>query len=110
MTFDKVKEEFLGRELDLVRVKGKDRPVKIYELLSLAKTASADQQALAGGFHDALAEYRKRNWAKAQEVFQGMLAKFPHDGPAKLYLERCEALSKNPPPADWDGVYTMTTK
>jgi adenylate cyclase len=110
MTFEKVKEEFLGRELDLVRVKGKDRPVKIYELLSLVKTASADQQALAGDFHDALVEYRKRNWDRAREGFQAVLAKFPHDGPAKLYLERCETLSKNPPPADWDGVYTMTTK
>jgi len=110
MTFDRVKEEFLARELDLVRVKGKDQPVKIYELLAPVKTASADQQTLAGGFHAALVEYRKRNWNKAREGFQALLAQFPHDGPAKLYLERCDALSKNPPPADWDGVYTMTTK
>ncbi|MGE5253047.1 MAG: CHASE2 domain-containing protein [Planctomycetaceae bacterium] len=110
MTFEKVREEFLGRELDLVRVKGKDRPVKIYELLSPVKTASPDQQALAGSFHDALAEYRKRNWARAREAFQVVLTQFPQDGPAKLYLDRCRALSENPPAADWDGVYTMTTK
>lgn len=110
MTFDKVKGEFLARELDLVRVKGKDQPVKIYELLSPVKTASADQQTLAGGFQDALAEYRKRNWDRAREAFQAVLGKFTHDGPAKLYLERCDVLSKNPPPVDWDGVYTMTTK
>jgi adenylate cyclase len=110
MTFEKVQEEFLGRELDLVRVKGKDRPVKIYELLCLVNTASADQKALAGGFHDALAEYRKKNWDQAREALQAVLAKFPQDGPAKLYLERCETLAKNPPPADWDGVFTMTTK
>ena len=110
MTFDKVKGEFLARELDLVRVKGKDQPVKIYELLSPVKTASAHQQTLAGGFQDALAEYRKRNWDRAREGFQAVLSKFTHDGPAKLYLERCDALSKNPPPVDWDGVYTMTTK
>ena len=110
MTFEKVREEFLGRELDLVRVKGKDRPVKIYELLSPVKTASPDQQALAGSFRDALAEYRKRNWARARQAFQAVLTQFPQDGPAKLYLERCGALSQNPPAADWDGVYTMTTK
>jgi adenylate cyclase len=110
MTFEKVREEFLGRELDLVRVKGKDRPVKIYELLSPVKTASPDQQALAGSFRDALAEYRKRNWAQARQAFQAVLTQFPQDGPAKLYLERCGALSQNPPAADWDGVYTMTTK
>ena len=110
MTYDRVKEEFWGRELDLVRVKGKDQPVKIFELLSPLKTASADQRALAEGFHAALADYRKRNWDKAREEFQKVLAQFPHDGPAKLYLERGETLSQTPPPADWDGVYTMTTK
>jgi len=109
-TLEKVQEEFIARELDLVRVKGKGQPVKIFELLSLVKTASTDQRALADGFHAALAEYRKRNWDKALEAFQKVLAQFPHDGPAKLYLERSETLSKNPPPADWDGVYTMTTK
>ena len=110
MTFEKVEEEFLGRELDLVRVKGKGLPVKIFELLAPRATASADQQALAGVFHAGLEEYRKRNWEKAREILQSLLAKFPHDGPAKIYLERCETLSQNPPPADWDGVYTMTTK
>ena len=110
MIYERVHEEFLARELDLVRVKGKHQPVKIYELLSLVKSAAPDQRALAEGFHAALAEYRKKNWDKAREAFQKILARFPHDGPAKLYLERCETLSKNPPPADWDGVYTMTTK
>ena len=110
MTFEKIQEEFLGRELDLVRVKGKGLPVKIFELLAPRATASADQQVLAGVFHEALEEYRKRNWEKAKEILQSLLAKFPHDGPAKIYLERCETLSQNPPPADWDGVYTMTTK
>ncbi|NWF55468.1 MAG: adenylate/guanylate cyclase domain-containing protein [Syntrophaceae bacterium] len=110
MTFERVRDEFWVRELDLVRVKGKDQPVKIYELLSLVKTASPDQRALAEGFHAALAEYRKREWDKAREAFQNLLARFPHDGPAKLYLERCQTLSQNPPPTDWDGVYTLTTK
>jgi len=110
MTYDRVRDEFWTRELDLVRVKGKNQPVKIFELLSLTKTASSDQRTLAEGFHVALAEYRKRGWDKAREEFQKVLARFPHDGPAKLYLERCETLSKTPPPPDWDGVYTMTTK
>ncbi len=110
MAYYRVRDEFWGRELDLVRVKGKDQPVKIYELLSLVKTASPDQRALADSFHAALAAYRKRNWDKAREAFQKILAQVPRDGPAKLYLERCQTLSKNPPPEDWDGVYTMTTK
>ena len=110
MTFDRVREEFLGRQLDLVRVKGKDQPVKIYELMSLKATASPEQTALAGDFQRALLEYRGRKLDSAHQGFEAILGRFPLDGPAKLYLERCEALSKNPPPVDWDGVYIMTTK
>jgi adenylate cyclase len=107
---ERIQEEFLGRELDLVRVKGKDRPVKIFELLARKAQASADQKALARNFQEALADYRHRDWDKARQAFQAILARFPQDGPAKLYLERCEGLAKNPPPKDWDGVYIMTTK
>jgi adenylate cyclase len=109
-TLEQVREEFLTRELDLVRVKGKGQPVKIFELLARKAAASADQQALAGVFETFLEEYRKRNWEKAREILRSLLERFPHDGPAKLYLERCATLSQNPPPADWDGVYTFTTK
>ena len=110
MTYERVREEILGRELDLVRVKGKDQPVKIYELLARRTQAPGARKALAENFHSALAEYRKRNWDRALETFQSILAKDPDDGPAKLYGERCKVLKKNPPPEDWDGVYTMTTK
>ena len=110
MTYERIQEEFLGRELDLVRVKGKDQPVKIYELLARRAKASPEQKKLAADFQAALMEYRKRNWDKAREAWQAILARFPQDGPAKLYLERCGDLSKTPPLEDWDGVCTMTTK
>ena len=110
MTYERVREEILGRELDLVRVKGKGQPVKIYELLSLRAKARPEQKTLAGEFQDALGEYRNRNWETAQKSFQSILARYSEDGPARLYVERCQTLEKTPPPEDWDGVYTMTTK
>ena len=110
MIYERVSGQFVVRELDLVRVKGKDEPVKIYEMLGRKKKVSPELDFLASEFQAALGEYRKCNWEKARERFQAILAKFPQDGPAKLYLERCDTLSKNPPPEGWDGVYTMTTK
>jgi adenylate cyclase len=110
MTYERVREEILGRELDWVRVKGKDQPVKIYELLARRNQASAAQKALAEKFHSALTEYRQGNWDQGLSAFQLILDNDPHDAPAKLYVERCAVLKKNPPPEDWDGVYTMTTK
>jgi len=110
ITYGRLGGEFLGRELDLVRVKGKDQPVKIYELLAHQAKISPEQEALARDFGAALMEYRKCSWEKAREIFLAILARFPQDGPGKLYLERCDTYSKNPPPDGWDGVCTMTTK
>ena len=110
MTYERVREEILGRELDLVRVKGKDQPVKIYELLSRRAKTLPEQKALAEEFQAALGEYRNRNWETARKIFQSILERYPEDGPARLYVERCQTLEKTPPPEDWDGVYTMTTK
>lgn len=110
MTYERVQGEILGRELALVRVKGKDQPVKIYELLSRRAKTLPEQKALAEEFQAALGEYRNRNWETARKIFQSILERYPEDGPGRLYVERCQILEKTPPPEDWDGVYTMTTK
>jgi adenylate cyclase len=110
MTYERVREEILGRELDSVRVKGKDQPVKIYELIVRRSQASSEQKVRVEEFHAALADYRNRQWPRARQAFQAILEKQPHDGAAKVYVERCQTLEKNPPPDDWDGVYTLTTK
>ncbi|MCX5910179.1 MAG: adenylate/guanylate cyclase domain-containing protein [Deltaproteobacteria bacterium] len=109
-TWERVKEEILGRELDAVRVKGKGQPVRIFELLAVQNKAAAEQTALAQQFQSALAEYRKRNWDGALTILQSILVNHPGDGPARVYVERCQTLKENPPPPDWDGVYTLTTK
>ncbi|MBN2322346.1 MAG: tetratricopeptide repeat protein [Spirochaetes bacterium] len=54
--------------------------------------------------------YKRMNFKEALASFQKALELEPSDGPTKLYISRCEELCKNPPPADWDGVFTMTTK
>jgi adenylate cyclase len=110
MTYERVRDEILGRELDSVRVKGKHQPVKIYELMARRAAVSAEQQALTEEFNSALAEYKKRNWDQALQAFQSLLARHPHDGPTKVYVERCQTLMSTPPPLDWSGVYTLTTK
>ncbi len=109
-TYSSVQEEILARELDLVRVKGKDQPVRIYEVLARSSAATTEQRALAQEFKLALAEYHNRQWSRAEALWKNILQKFPADEPSKLYLERCQWLKQNPPPSDWDGVYSVTTK
>ncbi|MDP2724761.1 MAG: adenylate/guanylate cyclase domain-containing protein, partial [Syntrophales bacterium] len=104
-----VKDELYCRELDAVRVKGKELPVKIYELLSEMKDADPYRQFVEI-FENGLAKYKQALWDEAIAAFRKVLESRPDDPPAKLYIKRCQELKENPPPQPWDGVFTMTKK
>jgi adenylate cyclase len=61
-------------------------------------------------YNEGLALYKEMEFKEALKRFEKALEFEPEDGPTKLYISRCKELSKNPPPPDWDGVFTMTTK
>jgi adenylate cyclase len=98
------------RELDFLRVKGKDRPVRIYELLAVKGHLDEAGRKIQDCFAAGLEQYRRREWNRAISFFQEILAFNPQDGPARTFLGRCENFLNDPPPADWDGVYRLTTK
>ncbi|MBI5874708.1 MAG: adenylate/guanylate cyclase domain-containing protein [Deltaproteobacteria bacterium] len=104
-----VANDFLFRELDMVRVKGKENPVAIYELMDFLP-ADAGKQRLAAAFSEALSFYKNRNFAEAKARFDALLNEFPGDGPGILYAQRCVDYLKTPPLPDWDGVYVAKTK
>ncbi len=108
-TYESIRNELFCRELDAVRVKGKKLPVRIYELLGEKKDA-AEWQECVGRFETGLAKYREGLWDEAIAAFRNVLEVRPEDYPARLYIERCEALKKNPPEGAWDGVFTMMKK
>jgi len=61
-------------------------------------------------YNEGLGFYKQRRFAEALECFHRALDAEPGDGPTKFYIKRCHDLMKQPPPSDWDGVFTMTTK
>ena len=61
-------------------------------------------------YNQGLELYKKKKFEEAKAFFQKALSIIPGDGPSQLYFERCDLLVQNPPPPDWDGVFTMTTK
>jgi adenylate cyclase len=91
------------RELDRVRVKGKQEPVAIFEPIA-AREAPA-----AARFADALARYRARDWDGAETVVTELDADAPQSL-YQLYLGRIRHFRKQPPPSDWDGVFTFDVK
>lgn len=94
--------QFVFREVDLVRVKGKGKPVVLYELM----TGRQEQLSV---FEQGLAQYRERNFAGALAIFSE-LAERDDDGPSRLYCSRCREYLAMAPPAEWDGVYVATSK
>lgn len=108
-TYKIAKGAIICRELDSVRVKGKDLPVRIYELIG-AQTVPAGMAEIIPLFEKALELYRSRQFDEAILLFRKVLEIKPNDGPSKLFIKRCEEMRIYPPPSDWDGVYTMTTK
>jgi len=110
-TFRKLKDKYLHREIDRIRVKGKDEPVGIYEILQYHTPESfPNMQGVLECFEQGKAEYNKREFSKGIQHFAKALSLYPADKPPRHYIERCQYFIENPPPKDWDGVWTMTEK
>ena len=69
-----------------------------------------EKEGMLNHYNAGLAAYKQRKWEDAISNFEAALKIEPNDGPSELYLERARAFKLNPPPDDWDGVFTMTTK
>lgn len=109
-TFEKARGSIETRELDLVRVKGKNIPVRIYELIAGKGQLSGDELGHLEQFHEGLKLYRAKSWKEAEAAFEKVLSARPDDGPSKTYISRCRTLEENGVPDDWDGVYIFKTK
>jgi adenylate cyclase len=110
LTREQAGEDFLFRELDLLRVKGKQEPVRIHELLGSADQVTAAEREKAALFAQALVAYRRQLWAEALEFWRQLERRWPADAPTATYIQRTLAFQQSPPPADWDGVFVMTQK
>ncbi len=104
-------EDFLLRELDLVRVKGRHGRLRLYELLRAAGQAiPGEQKEMLSLYAMALELYRERRWEAALELFRQCLVLWPEDGPSRAMESRCRMFRENPPPHGWDGAYEQLIK
>jgi len=102
--------EYEYRELDRVRVKGKDKPVTIYEPLGLLENIDKSERKLLKQFHIGIKQYRAQNWEAAEREIFGLSQLDPERKIYRIYLDRIMHYRENPPAADWDGCYTHTSK
>jgi len=99
------------REIDLVRVVGKQKPTRIYELVAFRRDDLPPAQKIAmRKYAGALEAYRAQRWHEAGSLLDEILREWPGDGPAKVLLERIKLFTKTPPAPDWDGVFEAASK
>ena len=113
--YEASKDDFIFRFLDFVRVKGKNIPVKVYELVSSKNNAKNSDIDLIRTFENGLDCYYQQDWDNAIKNFKkskSMEESFTsrNTTPSDVYINRCIMFKDNPPEKDWDGVWTMVSK
>ena len=102
--------EFAYRELDNVRVKGKEKPVVIFEPIgeeTQIDTAAKERLKL---YHEALKLYRSQNWDLAEKQLINLQKQEPQRYVYEMYIKRIGYFKQNPPEVNWDGVFNYETK
>ncbi len=103
--------DYRYREADRLRVKGKENAVSIYESLDVYPEARFPyMEQVLTAYNSGLTHYRTQDFKEAVTQFEKALNLHPGDSLSKLYRDRCTHFLATPPPEDWDGVWTMTTK
>ncbi|MBC98092.1 MAG: hypothetical protein CME63_10100 [Halobacteriovoraceae bacterium] len=119
MAQEQSQEAFLFREVDTVKVVGKSVPVTTYDLLGLKETAPEFLKKLSDQFSLGISLYKEQRFDEAIVIFKETLElewqRFPDlkgvkTNPSEIYIKRCEEYKQTPPPPNWDGVFTLTSK
>jgi adenylate cyclase len=98
------------RELDCIRVVGKNEPVRIFEVIGLKGEADERRGELTTRFEAALRDFRAGGIAPARTGFEDCLRLCPGDRPSAVFLERITLLERAGIPSGWDGVWTLKDK
>jgi adenylate cyclase len=110
-TYQLVKDQFWARPLDLIRVKGRQKPVRVFELMAIKDDSFSEElKHMVRIFINGIKYYRQGQWTEAIQCFNYCIKIIPNDGPSRLYLERCTQYTKYPPEENWDGVSTLGSK
>ena len=102
--------EYVYRELDRVRVKGKDKPVAIYQPLRLKEKMDKQWKDELKLYREALRFYRAQDWDMAEMNLLNLQRTSRSPSLYKVYVERVAQYRSNPPGENWDGVFTHTSK
>ena len=102
--------EFTYRDLDLVRVKGKNEPIAIFEPIGHEDEIDEETTLELSKYNQALKSFRAQNWDQAETAFFALSQIHPDRFLYQVYLDRVTHYRDHLPSDDWDGVFTHTSK
>lgn len=110
-TVSRLRGTYRLRDIDLVVVKGKTQPVRVFEILDYHDAASfPNLMDVVNHFGEAMLDYRAGRFDRAAQRFERCLQLNPDDGLSQTYVDRCRLLLASPPEGAWDGVWVMKSK
>ena len=109
-TFQMASGKIEFRKVDNIIVTGKTEPVAIYEPLGLVDETTKDQLVWRDRFETALAAFHAGNWKAANDEFRKCLHSCPNDPVLQTYLNRIDAINRDGPPDNWNGVWQLHSK
>jgi len=107
-TAELVGDAMVLRQLDWVRAKGKSQALAVFELVGEKGHVDQDKLEDVTSYAVALKAYRNGNFAEAAQGFSRLA--LGGDSAATVLADRCRLYADIPPPGDWDGAFTMTSK
>lgn len=110
-TYEECKDKIIVRELDRIRVKGKNDPVSIYELIALnTEKISPTAEQIIELYAKGRSLYNDKKFAFALDKFARVLQLDPYNKAAYLHMQRCQHFFTHPPAENWDRVWTLESK
>lgn len=110
---EETKKESVGviyRDIDMVRVKGKDNPITIFEPVGTESSIDPQKRQQVEQWNVMIKHYRAQEWDPAEAILKNLMAADPGHKLYQVYVERITLFRENPPPSDWDGVTKFDTK
>ncbi len=109
-TYDHVKDEIFCRMADYIKVKGKDRPIRIYEAIGEVGWVDEETVMITQLTEMGFKHYLERRFSDAINTYESILDISPEDSLSKIFINRCRDYQQNEPPEDWDGCYVYKEK
>jgi adenylate cyclase len=105
-TYERVKDILAARQADILRVVGKQIPVRVFQIIGEKDKLAPAEIEKIDFFHQGLEAYRNQEWERGIALF----GKLTNDPLAAIYIDRCQNYRLNPPPEQWDKVYSLKVK